>query len=144
MGNGLFSAWRRSQHSHQPRVRLTRGRDHPDVDFHRRPVPQDFWPPGVWRAIMKRFLMTITGVLLLIFALPVFASAHANLDHAEPKVGATVSQSPKEVKIWFSQSVEPAFSTIEVFDSGGKQIDKKDSHVDKADKELLIVSVPAL
>jgi len=93
---------------------------------------------------MKRFLMTITGVLLLIFALPVFASAHANLDHAEPKVGATVSQSPKEVKIWFSQSVEPAFSTIEVFDSGGKQIDKKDSHVDKADKELLIVSVPAL
>jgi len=93
---------------------------------------------------MKRFLMNITGVILVSLALPAFVSAHANLDHAEPKVGATVNQSPKEVKIWFSQSVEPAFSTIEVFDSAGKQIDKKDSHVDKADKELLIVSVPAL
>ena len=93
---------------------------------------------------MKRFLMNITGVILVSLALPAFVSAHANLDHAEPKVGVTVNQSPKEVKIWFSQSVEPAFSTIEVFDSGGKQIDKKDLHVDKADKTILIVSVPDL
>lgn len=93
---------------------------------------------------MKRLTLKSIGVLLLIFTLPAFAFAHANLDHAEPKVGATVDQSPKEVKIWFSQSVEPAFSRIQVFDSAGKEIDKKDSHVDKADKELLIVSVPAL
>lgn len=93
---------------------------------------------------MKHLTLNIAGVLLLVFALPAFVSAHANLDHAEPKVGATVNRSPKEIKIWFSQSVEPAFSTIEVFDSAGMQIDKKDSHVDKSDKELLIVSVPAL
>lgn len=93
---------------------------------------------------MKTLTLYMTGVLLLILALPAFAEAHANLDHAEPKVGSTVNQSPKEVKIWFSQSVEPAFSTIEVFDSAGKEIDKKDSRADKTDKTLLIVSVPAL
>lgn len=93
---------------------------------------------------MKYLTLNFAGVLLLIFALPSFVAAHANLDHAEPKVGSTVNQSPKEVKIWLSQSVEPAFSTIEVFDSAGKQIDKKDSHVDKSDKTVLIVSVPDL
>lgn len=93
---------------------------------------------------MKRLTLSMTGVLLLLLGLPTFVAAHANLDHAEPKVGSTVNEAPKEVKIWFSQSVEPAFSTIEVFDSAGKQIDKKDSHVDKADKTILIVSVPTL
>ena len=93
---------------------------------------------------MKYLTLKFTGVLLLIFALPSVVAAHANLDHAEPKVGSTVDKPPTEVKIWFSQSVEPAFSTIEVFDSGGKQIDKKDLHVDKADKTILIVSVPDL
>lgn len=93
---------------------------------------------------MKRLTLNMTAVLLLLLGLPAFVAAHANLDHAEPKVGSTVNQAPKEVKIWFSQSVEPAFSTIEVFDSAGKQIDKKDSHVDKSDKAVLIVSVPAL
>jgi len=93
---------------------------------------------------MKQLTLNMAGVLLLLLGLPTFVTAHANLDHAEPKVGSTVNQSPKEVKIWFSQSVEPAFSTIEVFDSGEKRIDKKDSHVDKADKAILIVSVPEL
>lgn len=93
---------------------------------------------------MKKIMFNMICVLLLSLALPAFVSAHANLDHAEPKVGSTVNQSPKEVKIWFSQSVEPAFSTIEVFDSAGKEIDKKDSRADKTDKTLLIVSVPAL
>ena len=72
------------------------------------------------------------------------AWAHAFLDHAEPKVGSTLTNSPAIIKIWFTQSLEPAFSTIEVKDGQGNEVDKKDVHLNAKDKTLLIVSVPPL
>jgi methionine-rich copper-binding protein CopC len=70
--------------------------------------------------------------------------AHAYLDHAEPKVGSEIGKAPSEVKVWFSEEIEPAFSKLVVEDSTGKQIDKGDTHVDSNDSKLLIVSLPAL
>lgn len=70
--------------------------------------------------------------------------AHAFLDRAEPKVGSTVHQSPAQVRIWFTQDVEPAFSGIKVSDSDGKQVDGKDTHLDGSEKNLLVVSLPQL
>jgi copper resistance protein C len=72
------------------------------------------------------------------------ASAHAFLDHAEPRVGSKVSTAPTEVKIWFTQELEPAFSSIKVFDASDNEVDKKDTHQDDADKKLLIVSLNSL
>jgi methionine-rich copper-binding protein CopC len=88
----------------------------------------------------------ILGSLLLVFlaAWPSTAQAHASLDHAEPKVGATITNSPPEIKIWFTQELEPAFSTVEVRDSQNQQVDKKDAHLDAKDKSLLIVSLSTL
>jgi methionine-rich copper-binding protein CopC len=51
------------------------------------------------------------------------ASAHAMLDHSEPRVGNKVATAPREVTLWFTQKVEPAFSTITVTDSAGKRVD---------------------
>ncbi len=88
---------------------------------------------------------TITcAILLIIFFLPRMGMAHAFLDHAEPRVGAEVDQPPTEIKIWFSEDVEPAFSSLVVRDSSGNQVDSKDTHQDAKDKKLLIVSVPKL
>jgi copper resistance protein C len=83
-------------------------------------------------------------VCALFWALQSQAWAHAFLDHAEPKVGSTVTNSPTEVKIWFTQQVEPAFSSVQVQDAQGKEVDKKDVHVDIKDKMLLEVSLPQL
>ena len=69
-------------------------------------------------------------VAVLFLALQSHAWAHAFLDHAEPKVGSTVTNSPAEIKIWFTQNLEPAFSTLEVQDAHGKEVDKKDAHLD--------------
>jgi len=69
------------------------------------------------------------------------AWAHAFLDHAEPKVGSTITSAPVELKLWFTQDIEPAFSSIEVQDADGKEVDKKDSHLDAKNKSLLTVSV---
>jgi copper resistance protein C len=88
---------------------------------------------------MRTFLtivFTLAGTLL--------AQAHAFLDHADPKVGSTITGSPSVVKIWFTEELEGAFSKIQVFDATGKEIDKKDVQVDSTDKSLMSVSVPTL
>ena len=72
------------------------------------------------------------------------AFAHAFIDHADPKVGGKITTSPKEVRIWFTEKLEPAFSSIRVLDAEEKQVDKGDSRVDAKDQTLLIVSLPPL
>jgi hypothetical protein len=90
---------------------------------------------------MKPFAL-FAGMMLLAF--PTLGVAHAFVDHALPKVGSTVQTPPDSVKIWFTEEIEPAFSSMEVSDSSGKQVDKQDCHVDDKDKTLLIVSLPQL
>ena len=51
------------------------------------------------------------------------ASAHVFLDHAEPRVGNTVATAPREVTLWFTQKLEPAFSSITVTNSAGQRVD---------------------
>ena len=71
------------------------------------------------------------------------ARAHAFIDHTEPLVGGAVKQAPTEVRLWYTQGLEPAFSRVQVFDAAGKEVDKKDIHLDPQNNHLLIVSLPA-
>jgi copper resistance protein C len=50
------------------------------------------------------------------------AFAHAHLDHASPAVGSTVVTAPQDVTIWFTQNLEPAFSSVEVTSSSGASV----------------------
>ena len=83
-------------------------------------------------------------LILLFLAAQSQAWAHAFLDHADPKVGSALTNAPAQIKLWFTQPLEPVFSSFEVCDAKGKQVDKKDVHPDDKDKMLLIVSVPPL
>ena len=71
---------------------------------------------------MRRLSLAASIVLLLAFATST-AQAHALLDHAEPRVGNTVAQLPAEVTLWFTENIEPAFSTITVANVAGERID---------------------
>ena len=62
----------------------------------------------------------------------------------EPGVGSTVQASPSEVKIRFTERIQPVFSKIQVFAESGKEVDKRDVHLDRSDPTLLIVSLPRL
>jgi methionine-rich copper-binding protein CopC len=72
------------------------------------------------------------------------AFAHAFIDHADPKVGSKVKVPPAEVRIWFTEKLEPAFSTLHVLGADGKPVDKGDAHVDQKDPTLLLVTLPPL
>ena len=49
------------------------------------------------------------------------AAAHAMLERAEPAVGSTVRTAPAELRLHFSERVEPALSTVEVRDATGRR-----------------------
>ena len=50
------------------------------------------------------------------------ALAHAFLDHATPLVGSTVASPPHEVVLTFTQSLEPAFSSVTVTNDSGANV----------------------
>ncbi len=64
-----------------------------------------------------------TTTLFALFAAHT-AYAHGFLDHAEPRVGSTIPSAPKEVVLFFSEKVEPAFSSVEVSDASGARVDQ--------------------
>ena len=70
---------------------------------------------------MQRSAIVIIPLLLLLMTGE--ANAHAFLDHAEPRVGNSVATAPREVTLWFTQKLEPAFSTITVTNSAGQRVD---------------------
>lgn len=83
-------------------------------------------------------LAVLPGLLAL-----THARAHAFLDHTNPLVGSAVKQAPADVRLWYTQGLEPAFSRVQVFDAAGKEVDEKDVHIDAKNNHLLVVSLPA-
>jgi methionine-rich copper-binding protein CopC len=51
-------------------------------------------------------------------------AAHSFLERADPRPGSTVKSAPAEVRLRFTERLEPAFSTVEVTDEGGKRVDR--------------------
>src|SRR5215472_11706457 len=88
-----------------------------------------------------RKLFLISAFTALVTSL---AQAHAFLDHASPAVGRTVATAPPTVMIWFTQELEPAFSSIEVQDQSGARVDAGDAQVDPKDATILRVSLKPL
>ncbi len=82
-----------------------------------------------------------TAVLAL--ALGVTAAvAHAFLDHASPLVGSTVTSAPSEVRMWFTQPLEPRFSGAQLRSGVGAVLGN--GVVDTADPKQLVIRVHGL
>jgi copper resistance protein C len=94
---------------------------------------------GVVMAIHRALIATAA---LLLYATA--ALAHAHLVRAAPAEGATVKEAPTEVTLKFNERLEPSFSAAVIRDAAGKQVDKADAHVDKADRTTVRVSLPPL
>jgi len=69
---------------------------------------------------------------------------HAFLDHASPAVGSTVATAPETVTMWFTQQLEPAFTTATVTDASGNTVDAGPAQVDPKDPTELRVPLKKL
>lgn len=80
------------------------------------------------------------ALLTLAIAAPAFG--HAHLSKASPAPGATIAQ-PTEVRLTFTEPIEPAFSTIQLSDAAGKPIQTEKPQVNDNVMRLPLKSLPA-
>jgi len=92
--------------------------------------------------IHRRVAMAALSVGLLLVPGPTLA--HSLLVRSQPERRATVTRAPEEVRLWFSERIEPAYARVSVWDAGGKQVDAGDAAVDQADATTLAVRTPGL
>lgn len=86
---------------------------------------------------MKRATLLSAPLWLTLALSP--AMAHAVLVKAVPPVGGTVSTSPSDIKITFSEGVEPRFSKITVTSADGRSIETGAASVDSSNPAILTV-----
>lgn len=96
-----------------------------------------------------RYVMLLAlGLALLALVLSVRrAAAHSpELVKSDPPNGAVLKQAPTQVTAWFSEELITGQSTLQVFDSTGRQVDNGDGGVDLNDPDhaSMIVKLPAL
>ncbi len=79
---------------------------------------------------------------LALAMLPMPAFAHANLERADPAPGVSLDQPPHDLKLQFSEAVDPSFSKILVLNDRKEEVDKNDSHVTPTDPRSMALSMP--
>jgi methionine-rich copper-binding protein CopC len=72
------------------------------------------------------------------------ALAHSELRQAQPAPNSRHKSPPSEIKLYFSERLEPVYSTVRVVDAHGAEVDRHDAHVDPLDPLVLRVSLKPL
>jgi methionine-rich copper-binding protein CopC len=94
--------------------------------------------------VCRAAALAVGALLVALVAGGAVASAHANLDRAEPAPDSTLAAPPAAVRIWFTEPIAPGVSEIQVLDALGRRVDHGDSKIDLGNPTLLTVTLPAL
>lgn len=89
------------------------------------------------RSSLPHILIVIAVSLLAL--LPRAASAHAVLTSSDPADNARMVSMPAELRLVFSEPLEPTFSRIALYDATGNQVATEAAHVDPTDEFALIL-----
>lgn len=73
-----------------------------------------------------------------------WAQAHAKVETTEPKADSELSQPPKEIRLHFSDTLEPAFSKIVLLDAKNAAIKLPKTVVGKSDAKTMSAQLPVL
>ena len=92
---------------------------------------------------MRTIVMTLVIGAAALGAAPL-AQAHAFLDHASPAVGSSVPTAPSVVTLWFTQDLEPAFSSVTVTNEAGQRVDLGNARIPPGSPAELQIGLKAL
>ena len=92
---------------------------------------------------MRRILMMFAAVVVVTGSAP-SARAHAFLDHASLAVGSSVPTAPAVVTLWFTQDVEPAFSSVTITNEAGQRVDLGSAHIPQGSPAVLQIGLKPL
>jgi methionine-rich copper-binding protein CopC len=85
-------------------------------------------------------LAAAIALSLALVSVPSAAFAHAKLETAAPAAGATVA-SPSEIRLTFSEAVEPRFSGVTLTGPGGAKAPLGAPKVEGNDQRVLIAPI---
>lgn len=105
-------------------------------------TPQEARPATTSDLPLSRRRIVLTSFLVVVgtaFGLRE-AAAHSRLVKSDPTARAVLAASPKEIRLWFNEQVEPAFAKIWVASDKGEKI-YLTSRGDPSDKNLLVATV---
>ncbi len=84
------------------------------------------------------FILLVTGIN----APPVMA--HATLIRSEPADNASLADPPREVRLWFNESISAQFSSAQLLDVNAQPVKVTHIQVDSADPTLMSLTLPRL
>lgn len=79
--------------------------------------------------------------IICLMALPEMTSAHAYLKQSNPSVNTKLETPLKNIRLEFSESIQPAFHTIELFDESGNIVEVDDSFIPDGEETTLVSKV---
>ena len=87
------------------------------------------------------FLLVVT---VLAWTGVTVVQAHAMLMRSIPDANASLTSSPAQIELFFSETVAANLSKISVLDQNGKHVDAGASRTDPADATPLVAPLPTL
>ncbi|HYM03110.1 MAG TPA: copper resistance CopC family protein [Stellaceae bacterium] len=72
------------------------------------------------------------------------ARAHAALLRSDPPRRAVLTQSPSQIRLWFSETIEAEYSLVSVVDADGQVVSTARAVGSPTDAKLLILELPVL
>src|SRR5436305_2688695 len=100
----------------------------------------------LYSTTLRRILLrALPLALCLIFLITGIASAHAILLRSDPRKDDLLPAAPSQVRMWFSEDLNPAFSTAVVVNANNQRVDRQDAHVSTSDlREMDVTRTPNL
>jgi len=96
--------------------------------------------------VQRMFLIAAPFAICLMVLFPVVASAHtahAILLRSDPAKDAILSVAPQQVRMWFSEDLNPTLSTAVVVNAENQRVDNSDAHIssnDPAEMDVTLMS----
>src|SRR5436305_6420685 len=81
------------------------------------------------RFARRVLLPALLLALSLLFAVPAISQAHAILLRSDPAKDAKLRAAPSQVHMWFSEELNPTFTTSVVVNAKNQHVDARDAHV---------------
>ena len=93
------------------------------------------------QTLTKRLKMLLMVVAVLS---PVTAWSHAILVKSQPAQDETVTESPKQIDLWFNDAVRSEYKAVAVIDAAGKRVDNHDVDQSLTDGSHIYATVGSL
>jgi copper transport protein len=98
-------------------------------------------------------LVAVPTACCLVLSFPKISQAHAMLVRSDPTPGSVVTTAPQQVRLWFSEALNPATSTAYVVHAANSSlqatanphlhVDAGDAHIDSTDNEEMDLTFKA-